>query len=266
MSDRVFGGARPLQASPLPIIPPQGLFTHFVSRIGALPPRTPLAREDLLSEEFLLARDGPLELYYGPFDHLNEGARVALVGIAPGWYQLELAQRTTRDALQAGVSLEEASRLGRTTGSLSGPIRKTTVAMLDELGLHRALGLASCSELFGARLDLLHATAAVRYPVFVRGGNWTGYGPVPLGHPLLRRFVTEALVEELARMPEALVVPLGKSVSEAVAHLVSSGALDAARCLPGLPHPSGANAHRPAQFAAIRPLAAARVREWFGGV
>ncbi|MFO7170211.1 MAG: hypothetical protein DIU80_019475 [Chloroflexota bacterium] len=252
-----------LSAAP-PIIPPDGLFDRFAARIAALPEHTPLRREDLLVPEFLLAADGPLELYYAPFDYVNERARVVLIGIAPGWYQAELAHRTARDALRAGASLAEAGERARTTASFSGAIRSNLVAMLDGLGLHAALGLASCWELFGERADLLATSAVVRYPLFVRGGNYTGYGPEPLRHPLLRRFVVEALASELARMPRALVVPLGKSVAASIDHLVSAGVLEAERCLPGLPHPSGANAHRPAQFAAVQPLAAARVRDWFG--
>jgi hypothetical protein len=138
--------------------------------------------------------------------------------------------------------------------------------MLDGLGLHEALGLASCWDLFGSRLDLLHTTAVVRYPVFVGGGNFTGYTPDPLRHPLLRRFVVEALANELALTPDALLVPLGKVVAEALALLAREGLVSAARCLPGLPHPSGANAHRHAQFAAAREAASGRMREWFGGI
>jgi hypothetical protein len=246
-----------------PVIPPHGLFEAFAPRIAALPARTPLARADLLDDAFLLARDAALELFYAPFDYVNPSARAVLVGIAPGWYQVERAFRAARDALVAGEPLHEASRLARTTASFSGPIRRNLVAMLDGIGLPEALGVISGWELWGARQDLLHTTAVVRYPVFVRGGNWTGYSPDPLRHPLLRRFATEALAAELAAVPRALVVPFGKSVAETLAHLVDAGALDASRCLPGLPHPSGANAHRPAQFAAVRERAAERVEAFF---
>jgi hypothetical protein len=247
-----------------PPFPPDGLFHAFAPRIAALPDRAPLAREDLLVQDFLLWQEGALALYYAPFDYINERARVALVGIAPGWFQMELAHRTARDALRSGLPPERASELARVTASFSGAIRKNLVAMLDGMGLHTALGLPSSWDLFGERLGLLHTTAVVRYPLFVRGANWTGYTPDPLRHPLLRRFVLEGLAEELRRVPAALVVPLGKSVAESLSYLASIGATDAARCLPGLPHPSGANAHRHAQFAAARPALADRVRAWFG--
>jgi hypothetical protein len=246
-----------------PILPPGGLFHAYAPCIRALPAHTPLARADVLTSDFLLARDALLELYYAPFDYVNEQARVVLVGIAPGWYQVERAFVNARDALLEGASEADASRLARTRASFSGPIRRNLVAMLDGIGLAAALGITSAWELWGERQELLHTSAVVRYPVFVRGGNWTGYNPDPLRHPLLHRFVTEALADELARVPSALVIPFGKSVAGALAHLAETGALDASRLLPGLPHPSGANAHRPAQFAAIRQLATERVKFFF---
>lgn len=49
-------------------------------------------------------------------------------------------------------------------------------------------------------------------------------------------------------MPEAIIVPLGKSVSEALDHLAHAGQLDSKRCLWRFPHPSGANGHRVREF------------------
>lgn len=242
----------------------EDLFAAYASRIAALPNTTPLPRGDLLTPDFLLHRDSTVELYYAPFDYVNEKARVALIGIAPGWYQAELSFRTARDALRQGLPYEAASALARRTASFSGPIRRTLVSMLDGVGIHEALGIASCAALYGEHHDLLHTTATVRYPVFVQGKNYSGYSPDLFKTPILRRFVTEALPAELARTPGALVIPLGKSVSDALRSLAAEGLLDAERLLPGLPHPSGANAHRHVQYERARPEVAARVRAWFG--
>jgi hypothetical protein len=247
-----------------PIIPPHGLFEHYAPRIAALPASRTLTRDDLLVPDFLLHHEAAMDIYYAPFDYVNEHARIVLVGIAPGWYQTELAFRTARNALLSGADAAEVSALARQTASFSGPIRKTLVAMLDGLGLHDALGIATCAELYGARHDLLHSTAVVRYPVFVQGQNFTGYKPDIAKTPLLRRFATEALAAELRLTARALVLPLGKSIRDALRMLVTEGLLEGERLLPGLPHPSGANVHRPRQYAQMQPENAARIKEWFG--
>jgi hypothetical protein len=70
-----------------------------------------------------------------------------------------------------------------------------------------------------------------------------------LDHPVLKRAVETTLRDELAAVPEALIVPLGVAVEEALHHLTALGRLDAGRCASGLPHPSGANGHRARMFA-----------------
>lgn len=240
------------------------VFDHYAAAIAALPRHSPLSKVDLLTPTFLLHHDALLDLYFAPFEYVNVHAKVALVGITPGWYQTELAFRVARDALRRGVCTAEASALARQAASFSGPIRSTLVGMLDTIGVHTALGIDSCWALWAARQDLLHTTALVRYPLFVGGQNYTGYKPNPLKTPLVRHYLTEVLADELRRTPQALIVPLGRSVNESMQYLAREGLLDPARLLPGLPHPSGANAHRHAQFAAVREQASAAVQAWFG--
>ena len=68
------------------------------------------------------------------------------------------------------------------------------------------------------------------------------------GSPPLLRMLDECLREEAAALPGAVWIPLGPKAAAGVLHLVQSGALDPARVLAGLPHPSGANAERIAYF------------------
>ncbi len=241
-----------------------GLFPHFAPQIAALPQHTPLTKADLLVPGFLLHEAPTWALRYAPFDYVNEQARVVIVGIAPGWYQTEMAFRLARNALRAGQPLAEASKYARQNASFSGPIRKTLVNMLDSIGLHTALGIETCAQLYGERSDLLHTTAAVRYPVFVGNQqNYAGYTPSLFKTPLLRRFVIEVLGGELQRIPDALVIAVGKSIGEALQLLVVEGVLETERCLIGMPHPSGANVHRPAQFARVCEELAARVKGFY---
>ena len=49
-------------------------------------------------------------------------------------------------------------------------------------------------------------------------------------------------------VPDALIIPLGKSVEEVLNDMVEDKILKKEQCLFGFPHPSGANGHRKAQF------------------
>lgn len=241
-------------------------FAAYAPRIAALPERTRYGKDALLVPDFLLAREGRLAIYYAPFDYTNAQARVILVGISPGFRQMEIALRESRALLLAGA-LPDAQIVARVkyVASFAGPIRKNLLAMLDGIGLPAALGIASSAALYAERADLLHTSAVVHHPVFLAGDDWTGHTPPVRSSPLLRRYLWEGLLPELRAVPGAVVVPLGRCAEDALAALSAAGALDPARCLAGLPHPSGANGHRVAQFARTREALAERVAAWFGG-
>jgi hypothetical protein len=62
------------------------------------------------------------------------------------------------------------------------------------------------------------------------------------------------------RVSEALVIPLGKVAARAVEFT----GVDPSRVLWELPHPSGANGHRAAQYAQARKTLTQTVAAWFG--
>jgi hypothetical protein len=239
------------------------LFARFAPHIAALPDGDRLTRAELQIPDFLLEEDSRLAIYYAPFDYINTRAKVALVGITPGFRQMEIALRESRDALRRGTPIPEIVARVKYQASFAGPIRKFLIAMLDGIGLPRALGIPTCAALYADRADLLQTSAVVRHPVFVGGKDWTGHTPPVRSNPLLRRYLTGVMLPELQAVPDALLISLGKCASDALAVHIASGALDPARCLIGLPHPSGANGHRHAQFAAVRDDLAARVAAWF---
>jgi hypothetical protein len=234
---------------------------HLLQRIAALPDG-PLSREDLCSGAFRLHAAPDFEVHYAPFWTVTEAARIALVGITPGWRQMELAFRAARDVLRAGGTPEAAGRAVRARASLAG-MRNRVARWLDGIGVHDALGIATCAALFGDRRDLLHMTSAVRHPVFLADGrNWSGSRPDMLRTPVLRRYVEDELAPELARVPDALIVPLGTAVDRAVGHLVDLGALDGERCLTGFPHPSGANVGGEDRYRREQPRLRGVVAAW----
>lgn len=224
------------------------LFERYAERIAALPLRDKLLKTDLLIQEFLVLRSGTLEIYYAPFDFVNAEARVAIVGITPGWTQMEIAYREASAVLGKGGTAAAALRKAKEDASFAGAMRMNLVKMLDEIGLDRAMGLKSCDELFGNCRHLVHTTSAVRHPIFVHGRNYTGHSPDLLSHPVLARYVQEVFAPELTASPQALVVPLGRCVDSVLRYLIQAGAMSPKRCLLGFPHPSGANGHRNTEF------------------
>lgn len=190
-----------------------------------------------------IASQGSLEVFYAPFDAINPQARVLLVGITPGRTQAVNALSEAQRQLRNGASHETALMNAKKTGAFSGAMRNNLVAMLDHVGLHRWLGLASCEQLFGSAGGLLQSASVLPFPVFVSGENYNGQ-PDPWTNALLKDQVLCHFVPMLQAVPQAVVIPLGPVPTKVVDNLTRQGLLKSQRVLPGLPHPSGANAER----------------------
>lgn len=197
--------------------------------------------------QFRLATDGDLSVCYAPFDHIETRARLVVVGITPGMTQAKNAYAAIHAALTHGTSLEAALADAKVHASFSGPMRANLVAMLDAVGIARHLSVDSTAELFRPGSRDVHFTSALRYPVFIARKNYGG-SPAMLRHPLLRKMIDTHLAEEARAVSDALWLPLGPRVEEALVHLAGRGTLDRRNIISGLPHPSGANAERIAVF------------------
>lgn len=128
-------------------------------------------------------------------------------------------------------------------------MRPNLVDLLDCIGLHKWLGIASCGDLFGRgeAAPFVQTASALRNPVFLDGENYNGT-PNMTRQPLLRERLLEDFGKDASSLANAVFVPLGDKVSEALHFLVAQGKLERSRILDGLPHPSGANAERIAYF------------------
>lgn len=241
----------------------QETFARFAPHIAALPPTARLEKTDLLTPTFRLVEEGALAVYYAPFHPANPDARVAIVGITPGWTQFELAHRVAREGLWAGLAPEVIWQQVKATASFAGAMRRNLVMMLDGIGLPAALGIGASAELFTDRHDLLARTSAVKDAVFIAGQNYTGGRPPLLATPVLRRYAEEVLAPELAALPEALVIPLGTTVADVLVALSEQGLIDLGRCLLGFPHPSPANGHRHRHYRERQEALQQRVTAWF---
>lgn len=200
-----------------------------------------------LAGRLVLSSAGPLVVSYAPFEHIQRGARVAIVGITPGAQQAANALCEFRRQLVAGIGSSAALAATKVFASFSGPMRANLVAMLDQIGLARWLKLPTTAALWTSHGQFVHFTSALRYPVYFQGSNYNGRPPMTASAPLLR-LIEECLREEVAALPDAVWIPLGPKAFVGLQHLVDAGSLNPARVLSGLPHPSGANGERIAYF------------------
>lgn len=188
-----------------------------------------------------------LDIAYGPFDHVNKHAEIVVVGMTPGRQQMRNALVEARRCLKAGMDDEGTKAAAKIFASFSGPMRTNLVAMLDSVGVGKALGLSSTASLWSVDAHRAHFTSALRYPVFLAGQNYSG-APSMLSTLVLRKHLMRWFGSEMAALPNAVFVPLGPRVAEAVEAVARHHGLSTARILSGLPHPSGANAERIAFF------------------
>lgn len=208
---------------------------------------TAIERDIALDGKLVLDRAGDVTVSYAPFEHIQQGARVAILGITPGARQAGNALVAARRQLLAGADDASALRAAKVFASFSGPMRSNLIAMLDHIGLSDWLGIPSTEALWGTASQKVHFTSALRFPVLVNGNNYSGQ-PSMTATPILRRCLERYLQEEALALGEAVWVPLGPRATEGIEWLVREGVIEKAMVLKGLPHPSGANAERIAYF------------------
>ena len=235
---------------------------NWIDSLVRIAPQDRYQRSDLLIPDLLVATEDRLRVFYAPFDYTSPTARIVLVGVTPGWTQMEAAVRSFLATLASGGTTQEAFSAVKTAGAFSGSLRTNLVSMLNDIGVAAALGIGTCDELFGSSADLCHPTSAIRYPVFRGDKNYAGKSPALIESPTLVSFVDSLLLEELTSTPTALVLPLGVAATSAVDRLVLAGGIEGDRVLSGFPHPSGANAHRIRQFTARRDAMTKTVARW----
>jgi hypothetical protein len=201
----------------------------------------------VLHKALEITSEGPLQVCYVPFDHINLGAKLVIVGITPGHTQLVNAIREAKRCIDQGMSDEETLLRAKATAAFSGAIRPNLISLLDCIGLQHWLGLPTCAELFTTASHLVQNTSALRYPVFVNSANYNG-APEMTRHPILKNQLVENFGAEAKALRGAVFLPLGDKVCAALLHLADLGYIDRTRILMSLPHPSGANAERIAYF------------------
>jgi hypothetical protein len=194
-----------------------------------------------------IAREGILETFYAPFEHINTGARVTIIGLTPGQAQMRIALKETQKALESGMPWHRAIERAKYLASFGGPMRANLTKMLDHIGLNKWLEIDSCASLFSEHRSLAHHTSILRYPVFRGSRNYSGQ-PIIERVPFLKLQVDQWFAKELTQLPNSVFIPLGREVQNVFERLVREQEISEDRSFVGIPHPSGANAERIAYF------------------
>jgi len=228
------------------------LINQYDSTIMSLT-ESQLTGSEVLPEELLMDTENNLSIYYAPFDWVNTNAKVILMGITPGKTQAINALNAYRIARNAGHSVEQSHQIAKQSGSFSGSLRKNLVALLDHIQFNTLLNIESCDSLFGANgshNQLIHSMSSLTFPVFKNGENYNGT-PKIKNSALLKKHL-QYCADIVQQMPEAMIVPLGPKVTEAMDILIQEGSLQDHRVLNGLPHPSPSNSERIQYFLGMK--------------
>ena len=222
---------------------------EYISKIKSLPIKNKYTKEEIFTQDFLIDKDNRLEIYYAHHnEYINSKAKIFIIGITPGFQQMSTAMATAREGIENGKSIEDIKYDCKVAGRFSGILRKNIISMLDEINLNKSLNINSCDELFKEKDYLLHTTSLIPYPVFFKGNNYTGHSPKLMKSEFLMKYVYENLIENIEKLGDVLIIPLGKAVEEVLDDLVNKNIIEKDQILRGFPHPSGANAHRLTQL------------------
>ena len=195
-------------------------------------------KKNVVSKDFLVNKDGNIEIYYAPFDYINSKAKIVIVGITPGLQQMTQSFQVIKD----GKSLKEVKDLS----SFKGSMRTTLIKYMDELKINKKLKIKSCESLFNLDSKYLHTTSLVKYPVFDKGKNYSGANI--LKKKILLDFIEKNFLEEFKTLKKSIIVPLGNTVSSTIEYLNNKYNLKLECFLKGFPHPSGLNVRKNIQF------------------
>ena len=209
--------------------------SKFLNQIRSL---KKINKSTITSNNFLIKRENNIEIYYAPFDHVNPKAKIMIVGITPGFQQMQ----QSFEVINEGKSLKEVKDLS----SFKGSMRTTLIKYLDELKVNKMIKIKSCESLFDKDSKYLNTTSLVKYPVFDKGKNYAGANI--LKKKILLDFIEKNFLQELKTLKKSIIIPLGNTVSYTIEYLNKKYDLKLRCFLKGFPHPSGANARKNIQF------------------
>jgi hypothetical protein len=202
--------------------------------------RTPLLSPHSTDEDFRLGQsDQGHNLFYVPFEHVNAGARLVLVGITPGPTQMALARKVARLQLLSG-ELDEAVLVKAKQVAAFAGMRDRINQMLDHFCIPRLLGLGSASDLWESEFGHFQPTSLVPNAAFRGTAYFNGPFESILAVPLLRDQFENSFVPSLSLLPsEAVFIAMGPVVNQGLTWCADRGLLQRQQLLGYFPHASG---------------------------
>lgn len=230
------------------------LLKQFLPYIHRLP-YPEIDKKDLMNTNFLIEKCGDIEIYYAPHnEYINRHAKIVIVGITPGWTQMKEAFQEAKVCLQQKSTQKQLMINTKRAARFAGTMRNNLIEMLDACGVNKAFHIHTSQLLFSQYQQFLHTTSLIKYPVFVKGKNYTGHTPKIAQSSLLKEYAYQVFPKEIEKMNKnILLIPLGKTVNEVIKDLMKRGKIPNHYCLFGFPHPSGANGHRKRQLEMVKP-------------
>lgn len=188
----------------------------------------------------LINMAGKDELFYTPFEHVNVGARLVLVGITPGTTQLELAYTEAQRLIRAGASDPEILLATKQIGAFGGPsMRPNLIRMLKHFRFAQILRIRDEEDLWGSESRLLHATSVIPHAAFHATKMFAGSFSEVQATPIFWKCFLEDFVPTLKKVnSEALYIALGPTPLNALAWCVAENLLRGEQILGALAHPS----------------------------
>jgi hypothetical protein len=217
----------------------------YIKAIQNLPGKDSFERSDLLINDLLIKNEKNLSVYYAPFDYINRDAKVIIIGITPGFTQMNIAIKYAKESLTMGRSYNNILKHIKENAAFAGQMKINLISMLNELELNKLLNIRSCDLLFQKEyIGLSHMTSIIRYPVFNKGKDYTGHSPDILKSNMLKDIINGIFVDELRSIKCSIIIPLGSAASKVLKFISHEYYEISGKCLFYFPHPSGANAHR----------------------
>ena len=204
--------------------------------------------------ELELERRGKYLLQYTPFEHLNKGAKLVIVGITPGPNQLELAYDVAQKLLQAGRSEDEILADVKKAGAFVGPaMRPNLLKMLRHFRFEKILGIDDAESLWGKDAGLLHSTSVIPHAAFkiTKSENkmFAGNFEEVMKSGLLRECFVNCFVPSIREMNQnAFYVSLGQCPQAALQWCVEEGYLRQEQVLGAFCHPSTNGGSAPSYY------------------